>query len=66
MTPGEAFLWHELAEIVSTMSRFSRRKAQADYEVWRKTRESDPGDTQQSRYNSIRLAIEIMKREEVT
>lgn len=23
MTPGEAFLWHELAEIIATMSRFS-------------------------------------------
>ena len=65
MTPGEAFLWHELAEIIATMSRFSRRRAQADYEIWRRTRrERDPSDSQQARYNSIRAAIDAIKREE--
>jgi hypothetical protein len=65
MTPGEASLWHQLAEITNTMSRFSRRRAQADYEVWRRTRrEPEPCDVQQAKYNSVRAAIDAIRREE--
>ena len=63
MTPGEAFLWHSLAELTNAMSRYARRKAKVEYAAWQRTRSDQHHcDAQQSRYIAVRAAIDEIKK----